>query len=209
MEKQTTSELDSQSKPILLPNPVENSMPSSVEETSEDSFESDITPLPPLDYSEDKKHANWISAYHVLLLIISALVLLGINQKWISPNEELQRVLLSICFGVMGGTLTASRYVIYAIRHRRYDKGRTLWQLLTPLHSALLAAISMIAVRGGLITLSTGTATKEPEYSYFVMAFCFLVGLSSESFVKRLIMAAESLFGERGDLNEETKKERS
>jgi len=144
-----------------------------------------------------------VTLYHVVIFIAVGLVLLGLHKGWIFADDGLKRAVHSLCFGSLGGTLMASRYVVYAVRHRNYDRARILWQLLTPLHSAILAAISILAIRAGLITLTNAASPSEPQYTWFVMAFSFVVGMASEAFVKRLIMASESLFGERGDLGPE------
>jgi hypothetical protein len=150
------------------------------------------------------KAAYKVTLYHVGIFIVIGLLLLSLHKHWISADDGLKKAIQSLCFGALGGTLMASRYVVYAVRHRNYDTKRLLWQLLTPIHSAILAAVSIVAVRAGLITLTNASAPTEPQYTWFVMAFSFLVGIASEAFVKRLIMASESLFGERGDLEAES-----
>jgi hypothetical protein len=142
-----------------------------------------------------------ISAYHVLLL--AGLVCGAFYLQFFrgSASDELKKQCFALIFGALAGTLAASRYVVYAVRHREYDPNRILWQLLTPLYSGILAWIGMLIVRGGLVTLTNTAGPAEPQYTFFVMGFSFLVGFASESFVKKLIVAAESLFGERGDLD--------
>jgi hypothetical protein len=142
-----------------------------------------------------------ISAYHVLLL--SALVCIAFYLQFFRSgvSGELQKQCFALIFGGLAGTLAASRYVVYAVRHSEYDPNRILWQVLTPLYSAILAWIGMLIVRGGLVTLANTPGPAEPQYTFFVIGFSFLVGFASESFVKKLIVAAESLFGERGDLD--------
>ena len=113
----------------------------------------------------------------------------GMNQAW-----------AALCSGAAGGAMISSRYVVYAIRHGVYDARRLPWQILTPLHSAVLALVALGLVKAGLITITSSWGAQEPQYTMFLLTFSFLVGFAGESFVKRLIMAAESLFGERGDL---------
>ena len=148
----------------------------------------------------EKRIAYKVTIYHVAVFVAVGLINLALHLGWIPADDGLKKVIYSLCFGAMGGTLTASRYVVYAVRHRDYDTERVLWQVLTPIHSAVLATICILTVRAGLITLTNAAAPTEPQYTWFVMSFSFLVGLASEAFVKRLIMAAESLLGERGDL---------
>jgi hypothetical protein len=112
----------------------------------------------------------------------------------------MKKAIYAVCFGAAGGTLTASRYVIYSVRHSIYDPRRTLWQIMTPLHSSILAGVAILAVKSGLFTLGQPLSPEEPKHTLAIIAFSFFVGLASESFVKRLIGAIEALFGERGDL---------
>jgi hypothetical protein len=98
--------------------------------------------------------------------------------------------------GATGGALNASRRVVLSVRYRSYLMSRLPWQLLTPVHSAVLAAVAFLAIEGGLLSLANSGERAEPRYTFFVMAFAFLVGFVSEVFVKRLIAAADALFGE-------------
>src|SRR5688500_8936636 len=88
-----------------------------------------------------------VTLYHVAIFSGVGVVILSLHKGWILADDGLKRAVHSLCFGSLGGTLMASRYVVYAVRHRNYDGARILWQLLTPLHSAILAAISILAVR--------------------------------------------------------------
>jgi hypothetical protein len=118
----------------------------------------------------------------------------------------LARAKLTLAFGALGGAILSSRFVILAIRHSKYDARRLPWQVMAPIHSAVLAAIGAAAVQGGLITISTSWKAAEPQYTLFLISFSFLVGLASEPFVKRLMMAAASLFGEKGDLDDDSRE---
>ena len=110
-------------------------------------------------------------------------------------------LIFAFSFGVLGSTLVASRYVVLAVRHRKYDSHRILWQLMTPMHGGVLACAAIYVVLGGLLMLSR-SGTPGDQYGYFVGGFAFLVGFSSELFVKRLIRATEALFGELANIDE-------
>jgi hypothetical protein len=114
-------------------------------------------------------------------------------------------IVFAFSFGAMGSTLVASRYVVLAVRHRKYDSQRILWQLMTPLHGGVLACVAIYVVLGGLLTLSRSAAPSD-QYGYFVGGFAFIVGFSSELFVKRLIRATEALFGESANIDELSKE---
>ena len=114
---------------------------------------------------------------------------------------------LAAIFGAIGGALMASREVVYAAKTGEYKPDKyLLWQITTPIHSAFLAGVGFFIVRAGLVTLSTSSSTKEPADTYFVIAFSFLVGIASESFLHRLLKTAKTLFGE--DKETPAKKQR-
>lgn len=142
------------------------------------------------------KAAYWISVYHVAIFVAVGLGLFKVYE------DKISIAIYVLCFGALGGTLYASRYVVYSVRHRKYDTERLLWQILTPIHSAILAGIGVLFLHGGVIVIIAASTPAEPQYTWFVMGFSFFIGFASELFVKRLIMAAESFFGERGDLDE-------
>lgn len=146
----------------------------------------------------------WLAtAYHVAILIACVKLMFSLQDGNPDGGRETLRQTYALLAGAMGGTFTASRWVIYAVRHGRYDSRRLLWQLATPIYSGVLGWIAVIAVRSGILTLVESPVPLEPRYTFFVITFAFLVGIASESFLKRLIMAAETIFGERGDLERE------
>jgi len=176
-------------------------------------------------HDEDRpvpRQAWIVSLYHVFILIAGLLITTyfigpdrlvscaaeGIvatppaSPAAVNPAEchtnALLVLLFALCFGMIGSTLNASRYVVLAVRRRRYDCHRILWQILTPLHGGVLAIVAVYVVVGGLFSLVQGT-NVDREYGYFIGGFSFLVGFSSELFVKRLIAATEALFGEAGN----------
>jgi hypothetical protein len=99
----------------------------------------------------------------------------------------------------MGGAFAASRVVVIAVRYRKYDPARVPWQIMTPVYSSVLGWVGVICIRGGLFTLAGDASPVEPRYTFFVVGLAFLSGFASEVCVKRLIRAAESLFGENID----------
>jgi hypothetical protein len=104
-------------------------------------------------------------------------------------------ITFAFLFGALGSALAASRYVVFAVRHSVYDSRRVLWQLLSPLHGGVLAVIAMYVIFGGLLAIARSPSPTE-QYGFFVGGLSFIVGFSSELFVKRLIRATEALFGE-------------
>ncbi len=135
-----------------------------------------------------------VSVFHILIFLICGLAsLYATNESNFLHSYE--RLVFTLAFGAIGGTTNASRKVVRAVRHNDYKKNRLLWQILTPIHGAILACVGYIVLKGGIIALTTG-AEDTGTYKYFIMGFSFFCGFSSELFIKRLIKASESLFGE-------------
>ena len=138
----------------------------------------------------------------ILLICISTetspLFLVCDNSDECSPLPTSRLYYLVILCGILGATLTASRYVVQAIRRKSYDLYRLPWQLLTPVHGGILAIIALFVVQAGLVVLGAGSP-KPTRTLLFFGALSFLVGFAAESFVKALIRAAEGLFNEKHD----------
>jgi hypothetical protein len=139
-----------------------------------------------------------VSVYHCSVIAVTVGIIASPYGKIAAEASSDWRIklLLVAGMGAVGGALNASRRVIIAVRYRAYLRSRVLWQILTPVHSAVLACVGYLAIEGGLLSLANTGQRAEPRYTYFVMAFSFLVGFVSEVFVKRLIAAADALFGE-------------
>lgn len=164
--------------------------------------------------------ATIVSVYHALILIgalvattfylepsslVSCPTAGDANISQVSPASNCRPVhwrvvTFAFMFGTLGSTLAASRYVVFAVRHSVYDLRRVPWQLLSPLHGGVLSVIAVYVVFGGLLAIARSPNPSE-EYGFFVGGFAFIVGFSSELFVKRLIRATEALFGEEPNID--------
>lgn len=138
----------------------------------------------------------FVSIYHFLILLGCGMVILKASDTT-NFLHNYETVILVLAFGSIGGALKSSRHVVRAVRHGRYKKNRLLWQVLTPVHGATLACVGYAVLKCGIIALSTGVG-NEITYKYFLMVFAFTCGFFSELFIKRLGVAAESLFGDLG-----------
>ncbi len=157
---------------------------------------------------EVPKNAVYISIYHVILLLI-ALASIFIFLYFPSyTTHNLRNPIICVSFGVIGGTLNASRYVIISVKNGNYDNKRILWQLLTPIHAGVFAIIAIILMKSGLhMTLNDNIKmTNNSKYVEFISIVSFLAGFTTEIFIKRLISASESLFGEKKTINEKNNK---
>jgi hypothetical protein len=164
----------------------------------------------PAGLSKIEKYCSGIVViYHLIVLAVAIYfgytLLLEVTRGLGTPsmNSYLPAAVLlklSLTFGALGGALSANRFVVRAIRYKKYDLHRVAWQLTTPIHGAVLAFVGVIVINGGLMTLSNGNG-NEYNYPYFVAGFSFLTGFASELFVKRLSAAAEALFGEKSAID--------
>lgn len=145
-----------------------------------------------------------VLVYHIVVIIWVLQFLAGLQalNGGLTDASTVVRAQSILASGALGGALLASRWVVYSLRHGRYDVRRLPWQVVTPITSAVLALVGVLLVHGGFIGTTANWNAAEPEYTFAVLGFAFVVGFAAESFVKRLIMAAESLFGERGDLED-------
>ena len=159
-----------------------------------------------------------ISLYHVIIFIVGSCILIGIvtddepPKGWDLKSHkspvtivtgDIQGIdILGMVFvcGILGATLTASRYVVRAVRRQEYDVYRILWQVLTPLHGGILALIALFVVYGGIMFMGAEPSDADRTV-IFLGALSFLVGFAAETFVKALIRAATGLFNEPDDFN--------
>lgn len=149
---------------------------------------------------KDTNVPYWVSAYHTVVFLGAGLLAVSAYLDWwnhIDSLSLLKTLMLSLSLGAMGGNLQASRWVIWVTRHGNYDIRRLLWQIMTPVHSAILSVAALLLVRSGILTLTVNSELAEPNYSFFVMAFSFFVGFASEIVVKRIMWAVDRLFGEK------------
>lgn len=141
-----------------------------------------------------------VLAFHLAILLVIGIVLLLVHWGLCGNDTVLREAIWALCFGGLGGTLAAARTVVRAIRHDDYDPKRAPWQITTPIFSCVFAGVSMVFLKAGVISLTPGAKPAEPQYSWFLMVYSFVVGFATELFVKRLIKAAESLLGETGGI---------
>jgi hypothetical protein len=172
-----------------------------------DSAVSTAIPSPPNNARPIPKAAIWVTVYHVLLFVICAFVitLLYINKGAagtvsMGPLGQLPApAVYSFGFGVIGATLYASRWVIYAVAHQNYYPWKILWQLVVPLHGGVLAVFVVIAVKAGILGVA-GVETTNPDiaarYVWFVMALSFMSGFASKIVIERIEDMTRGLFGQ-------------
>ena len=151
-----------------------------------------------------------ISVYHFVLLIGSLVgighligpVLLCVQmENGFCGIRPINLLLIASLFGVLGGTLTASRQVVQAVTNNIYETRRMLWQIMVPVHGGVLAVVGVFVIAGGMVTIAGGEVLKKPAETpenliFFVGGFAFIVGFASETFVKALFRATRALLGE-------------
>jgi hypothetical protein len=153
-----------------------------------------------------------VSLYHLVVLVGSGFLVANIYGFFspgvaaVSAQVSLplsKLALCSFCFGVMGGALCASRWVILSVGKKTYHKSKVLWQLMIPIHGGFLAIFMMVAIKSGMLSLS-GTETPGEDttkYAWLIMTVSFLSGFASRVVTERLEEMARALFGKKPKSN--------
>lgn len=143
-----------------------------------------------------------VSAYHIILLVLCAVLLLKIAGLGNDDALTILRIPVSpvvtqiFCFGIIGGTLCASRWVIMAMGRQIYDQNRLLWQLMIPVHGGFLAIFVLVAVRAGLLSITGANQTIAADrYQWLIFSLAFLSGFASKVLIERIEGMARALFG--------------
>jgi hypothetical protein len=154
------------------------------------------------------REAMGVSFWYILILVAGVLATLKLEGFCGIDNSAILKQWYGLIFGGLGGTVVALRWVILSVRHGDYDPRRLLWQLWTPIYSAVLAWVGVIAIAGGILVLGSAPKPVEPQFTFFVMTFSFLAGFASEVFSQRLMLAARTLFGENNEEFRENKEDK-
>ncbi len=143
-----------------------------------------------------------VSAFHIILFVLCGWVVLktgGLQQGseisflGIKASPEVVRC---FCFGIIGGTLCASRWVVMAMGRKIYDKNRVLWQVMIPVHGGFLAIFVLIAVRAGLLSITGASQTDDADrFQWLILTLAFLSGFASRVLNERIEGMARGLFG--------------
>jgi len=157
-----------------------------------------------------------VSGFHLLLLLACG-VMIAVGNGYFSSGF-LSRLGLPVsdigfqafCFGVIGGTLCASRWVIMAVGRKIYDKNRVLWQLLIPIHGGFLAIFVLIAIKAGLMSMvvegESGVQSDSDRYQWLILTLAFLSGFASKVLIERIEGMARALFGKERESESTIKK---
>jgi hypothetical protein len=134
-----------------------------------------------------------VCCYHAAVMLFF-IYFLAWGHDFGRPSDLGRLVIIAAVTGAGGAALVASRYVVLAVREKLYDELRLPWQLLTPLHGAMLAVIGLFLFK---VPVGTDGIQKVGAISAEgVVLVSAIIGFAAEIFVKRLIAVAESLFGE-------------
>ena len=135
---------------------------------------------------ERRTENNLVGAY--LLFLFVALFFLSILHHLINmPNWYIDDLLLFQC-GYIGALAGVLYCVIAFWRHhasRNWMKKWAFWFVFRPVGSAATGLISYLALKGGLLALSTSTATK-PNTFYIYMVVAFIAGYKMVSFLTKI-----------------------
>jgi hypothetical protein len=114
---------------------------------------------------------------------------------------ERRFILIVVLAGALGSYIHAATSFVDYLGNRKFVKSWTWWYLLRPFIGIALALLIYFAVRGGLISASTGAKELSP---YGVAAIAGMAGLFSKQATDKLREVFETLFKaehppERGD----------
>lgn len=165
--------------------------------------------------------AKWlpygVSAIHVVLLAFFGWIVAqtsGSDGNVYIPLISFPISVIAVhcfCFGVIGGTLCASRWVILAMGRQIYDKNRLLWQLMIPVHGGFLAIFVLIAVKAGLMSMTganqAGTVGDPNRYQWLILSLAFLSGFASRVLIERIEGMARALFGSEPEKESSIRKQ--
>ncbi len=111
---------------------------------------------------------------------------------WVhSVSLEVRFLLIAILTGALGSYIHAATSFVDYVGNRQFVKSWTWWYLLRPFIGVALAVLIYFAVRGGLISASTGAGGLSP---YGVAAITGLAGLFSRQATDKLREVFETLF---------------
>ena len=104
---------------------------------------------------------------------------------------EVRFLLIVVLVGALGSYIHAATSFVDYLGNRKFVKSWTWWYLLRPFIGVALAILVYFAVRGGLISASTGAGSLSP---YGVAAIAGLAGLFSRQATDKLREVFETLF---------------
>jgi hypothetical protein len=152
------------------------------------------------------KAAIWVTVYHFLLVAISAIIIIVLYVKTV-PGEKVSvgglgqlpaTAFYSFGLGLIGGVLYASRWVIHSVARKDYIPRKILWQIVSPIHGAILAVFVIVAIKAGILGIAgvdTSSSEAASRYVWFVMAVSFMTGFASKIVIERVEEMTRALFG--------------
>lgn len=104
---------------------------------------------------------------------------------------EVRFLLIAVLSGALGSYVHAATSFVDFLGNRRFVKSWTWWYLLRPFIGVALALLVYFAVRGGLISATTGANALSP---FGVAAIAGMAGLFSKQATDKLREVFETLF---------------
>jgi hypothetical protein len=104
---------------------------------------------------------------------------------------EVRFLLIAVLSGALGSYIHAATSFVDYLGNRKFVKSWTWWYLLRPFIGVALALLVYFAVRGGLISATTGASGLSP---YGVAAIAGMAGLFSKQATDKLREVFETLF---------------
>jgi hypothetical protein len=110
--------------------------------------------------------------------------------RW-DMSLEMRFLMIAVLGGALGSYIHAATSFVDYLGNRKFVRSWTWWYLLRPFIGVALALLIYFAVRGGLISASTGASGLSP---YGVAAIAGMAGLFSKQATDKLREVFETLF---------------
>jgi hypothetical protein len=110
--------------------------------------------------------------------------------EYLYTNREVRLVIISVLFGVLGGTIHGIASLSAFRSTRKLTREWSMWYVARPFLGAALAVIVYLAIRAGLVVGGPSTISD-----FGVAATSALVGLLTEQTTKKLRDVFDTLFG--------------
>jgi hypothetical protein len=149
-----------------------------------------LTSPPPETLQQVSGIAQFVfGAYMVVLNILTITGFFG--KIRFDMSLEVRFLVIAVLGGALGSYVHAATSFVDYLGNRKFVKSWTWWYLLRPFIGVALALLIYFAVRGGLISASTGAGGLSP---YGVAAIAGMAGLFSKQATDKLREVFEVLF---------------
>jgi len=106
-------------------------------------------------------------------------------------SSEVTFLLITMVMGALGALVYSATRLVAHVAYENWKNSLMLWYLMHPILGSSLAVGFYAVVRGGLVSVSSGSSLN----LYGIAAFSFIVGLSSKQATQKLTDIIKNIFG--------------